>query len=95
MTNTELATLMNDMEFRGRIKVSCLKYADSISIEASNVPAHNTRLRWANNTMLQPDNAAQVVTPNVCMDPAVQTAGAAITDVALQGAVEATVNKML
>jgi hypothetical protein len=95
MTNEELATLMNDMAFRGRVKVSCLKFADSIAIEASNVPAHNTRLRWAQSAMQQPDMVAGQVTPNVCMDPAVQSAGADITDIALQGSVEATVNKML
>jgi hypothetical protein len=86
---------MTDMEFRGRVKVSALKYADSIMIEASSVPAHNTRVRWAQNTMQNPEMAAQQIQPPVVMDSAVQTAGAAITDAALQGSVEATVNKML
>jgi len=86
---------MTDMEFRGRVKVSALKYADSIMIEASSVPAHNTRVRWAQNTMQNPEMAAQQIQPPVVMDSAVQTAGAAISDAALQGSVEATVNKML
>lgn len=95
MTYEESAALMTDMEFRGRVKVSALKYADSIMIEASSVPAHNTRVRWAQNTMQNPEMAAQQIQPPVVMDSAVQTAGAAISDAALQGSVEATVNKML
>jgi len=95
VTYEESAALMTDMEFRGRVKVSALKYADSIMIEASSVPAHNTRVRWAQNTMQNPEMAAQQIQPPVVMDSAVQTAGAAISDAALQGSVEATVNKML
>jgi hypothetical protein len=89
------AALMNDLEFRGRIKVACLKYADFIMLEAASVPAHATRIRWAQNTFLSPDGAAGTVTPAVVMDPAVQAAGATIADPALQSAVENTVNKML
>jgi hypothetical protein len=95
LTNEESAALMQDMTFRGRVKVSALKYADSIMIEATTVAAHNTRLRWAQNTFQQPDIVAQQLQNPVVMDSAVQTAGAEITDAALQGSVEATVNKML
>jgi hypothetical protein len=95
MTYTESAALMTDLEFRGRIKVSCLKYADSIMNEANTVPAHNMRLRWAQTTFQQPDMVAGQVQPPVVMDSAVQTAGAEITDDALQGSVEAVVNKMM
>lgn len=89
------AELMNDMAFRGRVKVACLKYAGFIALEAADVPAHTTRLRWANNTMLGPDAAAATVTPTTVMDPAVQADGAAITDVALQSATEGAINKMM
>jgi hypothetical protein len=95
MTYEESAALMNDVEFRGRVKVSALKYADSIMIEASTVAGHNTRTRWAQNCMQNPEMTAQQLQPPVCMDAAVQLAGATITDAALQGAVESTVNKML
>ena len=71
---------MNDLAFRGRVKVACLKYADFITLEAASVPAHSTRIKWAQQTMLIPDGAAGTVTPTVVMDPAVQTSGAAITD---------------
>jgi hypothetical protein len=95
LTNEESAALMQDITFRGRVKVSSLRYADSIMNEANTVAAHNTRLRWAQNTFQQPDMVAGQLQSPVVMDAAVQEAGAAITDVALQGSVEAVVNKML
>jgi hypothetical protein len=95
MTYEETAVLINDIELRGRIKVSALKYADSIMIESNTVTGHNTRVRWAQSTMLNPEQTATQLQPPVCMDSAVQSDGKAITDFALQGAVESTVNKML
>lgn len=95
LTYAESASLMTDLDFRGRVKVSALKYSDSIMIEASSVTAHNTRVRWAQNTMQQPDMVAGQLQPNVVMDAAVQSAGNDVTDAALQGAVESVVNKML
>lgn len=95
MTYEESNALMSDPAFRGRVKVACLKYADSISNEASNVPAHNTRLRWAQECMNQPDGMAMRIQPPTVMDAAVQDAGEDITDAALQGSVEAVVNKLL
>jgi hypothetical protein len=95
MTYTELAALMQDQTFRGRIKVAALQYADSISIEESSTPAHNTRMRWAMNTMQQPDMVSQQLQPPVCMDPAVKSAGGDIDDVALQAAVEGVINRMM
>ena len=95
MTYTESATLMTDPDFRGRVKVACLKFADSIIGEATDTPAHNTRLRWATQTNSAPDMAAMTVQPPTVMDAAVQAAGAEIDDAALQGSVEAVVNKML
>jgi hypothetical protein len=95
MTYDESAALMQDTAFRGRVKVSCLKYADAIMIEAATVIGHNTRMRWASQTFQAPDMAANNLQHAVCIDPAVEAAGAAITDTALQGAVEAVVNKMM
>jgi hypothetical protein len=95
MTYTESAALMTDADFRGRVKVSCLKFADSIIGEATTTPAHNTRLKWANQCFQAPDMAAQQVQPPTVMDAAVQAAGAEIDDTALQGSVEAVVQKML
>lgn len=86
---------MNDLTFRGRVKVSALKYADYILNEAATVPGHSSRYRWAQTTFQQPDMQAQQIQPPVVMDSAVQAAGAAITDTALQTAVEGVVNKMI
>ena len=86
---------MTDFAFRGRVKVACLKYADSIMLEPTSTDAHNTRQRWAQNCFQQPDTVAAQTQPPVVMDAAVQLAGDGITDAALQGAVESVVNKML
>ena len=95
MTYDESAALMTDAAFRGRVKVSALKYADSIFVEASTVPAHNTRERWAQQCFQNPDMVATQLQPPVVMDAAVQAAGSAITDAALQASVETVVNKMM
>ena len=95
MTYQESAALMTDPEFRGRVKVAAIKFADSIMIEAPTVSAHNARLRWASMTFQQPDMAALQLQAPTVMDAAVQAGGAAVTDAALQGAVEAAANKMI
>lgn len=95
LTYDQSAALMMDVAFRGRVKVAALKYADSIMIELPSVPAHNTRERWAINTLQNPEMVAAQIQPAVVMDAAVQDAGSTITDAALQGSVEATINKML
>jgi len=95
MTYLESAALTADPEFRSRVKIAVLKYSDSILIEASSVPAHNTRVKWAQNAMQQPDMVANQIQPPTVMDPAVQQDGAAVSDASLQGAVEAVVNKLL
>jgi hypothetical protein len=95
LTYTESATLMTDQDFRGRIKVSALKYSDFIFGEPPDTPAHNTRFKWAQNCASQPDITATQLQPNVVMDAAVQTDGAAITDVGLQSSVETVINKLL
>jgi hypothetical protein len=95
MTYQESSALMTDIDFRGRIKVACLKFADSIMGEASNTPAHTTRFQWAQSCMRNPDVTATQTQPPTVMDAAVQSAGASIDDEALQGAVETTLNKMM
>jgi len=89
------AELMKDGAFIDRVKVACLKYADFILNEAPNVPAHSTRIRWAQTTTESPDHAAQTLAPPVVMDAQVQQDGAAITDAALQSSVETTINRLM
>jgi len=86
---------MTNLDFRGRIKVACLSFADYILGEPITEPAHNSRLKWANETYQQPDAIAMKVQPPTVMQDAVQGAGDAITDAALQTAVETVVNTML
>jgi len=95
LTYEESANLMNDMAFRGRVKVAGLNYATSIMNEEPTVTAHNARMRWAQSMYLQPDAIAAQIHPPVVQDPAVQNAGASIADAALQGSVEAVVNKLI
>jgi len=95
MTYEESAALMTDPGFRGRCKVAVLKFADSIMNQPSSVAGYNARLRWAQQVFQQPDIIAGQVQPPTVMDGAVQSAGADVTDAALQGAVEAVVQKTL
>lgn len=95
MTYEESAALMTDLTFRGRVKVACLRYADSVLVDVAEVSGRTAQVRWASQTLAQPDIAAQQAQPATVMDPAVQAEGADISDDALQAAVQATVNKML
>jgi hypothetical protein len=95
LTYAESYDLMNDTAFRGRIMVAVLKFADYIADEAADVPAHNTRLRWANACMMNPQMTASQTQPSTVMQPQVQADGADITDPDLQIAVETAVNQML
>lgn len=90
------AELMKDLTFRGRVSIACVNYARYITDEAATTPAHSTRYRWAQQTLISPEGAVAQVIPTVVTDSAVQDAGgAAITDPALQSAVETAVNKLL
>lgn len=101
LTYEESARLMNDQIFRDRTKVACLNFARYITDEASSTPGHSTRIKWAQSTLVQPDNAVIQVTPTTVMDTAVQSAvldaegHSTITDADLQVAVETSVNKLL
>jgi hypothetical protein len=95
LTYEESAALMKDPVFVDRIKVSCLHYADYIMGEATSVPAHNTRTRWAQTVTQAPDTIAQQIAAPVVMDTKVQEDGAAITDIDLQSSVETTINKLM
>src|SRR5262245_28266147 len=95
LTYEQTADLMKDSVFRGRVSVACTNFARYITDEPASTPAHSTRIRWAQQTLLNPDIAVNQVIPTVCTDAAVQAAGAAITDPNLQTAVETAVNKIL
>jgi len=95
LTYLETSALMNDGDFKSRTKVACMKFASYIEGEASNVPAHNTRMRWATQTMASPDTSASQIMPMLVMDPQVQEQGKDIDDATLQTAVETCVNSLI
>jgi len=95
LTYEETFALTKDAAFRGRVSVACVHYADFIIGEPTTTPAHTTRSKWAQTTLLSPEVAVNQTIATVCNDGAVQDAGAAITDDALQGAVETSINKLL
>lgn len=89
------ADLMGDPTFQGRCRIACLRYASYINGEDVSVPAHNTRMRWAQQTISNPDGSVGQIMPVLIWDDAVQASGAAITDPDLQSAVETSVNKFI
>jgi hypothetical protein len=89
------AALMQNVAFHDRTKIACLHYATYILGEAVSVPAHSSRLRWAQNTTASPDQSAVNVMPILVMDDKVQADGDAISDANLQIAVETSVNQLL
>lgn len=95
MTYEETYQLMRDQIFRGRVSVACTKFATYIADEQPNVPAHPTRYKWSMATLINPEGATAQVIPTVVWDAAVQQDGAAVTDAALQGAVESAVQKLI
>ena len=95
LSYSDSAALMTDTTFRGRIKVAMLKFAGSVVNEAPTTAAHNSRYRWAQQAMSQPDQWSQTLQPNVVMDPNVQSNGSAVDDAGLQGAVEAVINEFI
>lgn len=95
ITYSETAELMKDTTFIGRSEIACLKYASYIQGEDAAVPAHATRMRWAQATVTNVTQSVAVIMPVLVMDDKVQTDGAAITDPNLQSAVETSVNKFI
>jgi hypothetical protein len=95
LTYQESSDLMKDPTFLGRVKVACLHFAVYISGEPADVPAHNTRYRWAQGTMQSPETVAANIAPTVVMEDQVQTEGSTISDQDLQTAVETSVNKLM
>lgn len=95
LTYEQTAALMQDAVFRGRVGVACVNFARYITDEQPSTPAHNTRMKWAQQTLLTPEATVAQVIPTVVTDAAVQAEGSAITDAALQTAVETAVNKLI
>ncbi len=95
MTYEQTSALMRDMAFRGRVSVACVHFADYILGEPNDTPAHSTRTKWAQSTLVMPDVAVNQCIATVVNDPKVQESGSQISDVDLQSAVETSINKLL
>jgi len=95
LTYADSAALMVDATFISRIKVACLHFASYILGEDPGTAAHNSRTKWAQQAMQNPDGVASQISPGVVMDPNVQSQGATIADADLQTAVETTVNRLI
>jgi hypothetical protein len=95
LTYEELGALMTNIQFKDRVKVACLNFANTIAGEAPGVTAHNTRYKWAQSAFLNPEGTAQGIQYLVCQDDNVKAEGSAITDVDLQTATEYAVQKII
>ena len=95
MTDKQSADLMNDFEFRGRIKVNVLKYAKYIHGESPSTDGHSPRYRWAQAAYQNPEQVTLQVHPPLVMDDQVQVDGADIEDSNLYMAVQRTVNQFM
>lgn len=77
LSQTELANLINDSTFRGRVKVAALQYAQYLQMQP-NLSA--SKANWIQRVMMQPDMVAQTLTPGVVISPNVSSIGAAVSD---------------
>jgi len=85
LTLDESAQLINNTQFRGRVKVAALKYASYLALQPN---PNLSRSRWIQQTIQQPDQTAQTITPAVVMNVNVQNLGANIDDDNLMAAVQ-------
>jgi hypothetical protein len=95
MIYSESASLMNDPNFRSRVKVAALEIANYYLIEAPDTAGHNSRYKWAQLCYQSPDAVAGQLQHPVVMDTQVQADGSAISDADLHNAVERVVDKMI
>lgn len=86
MTLLESSNLMNNQDFRNRVKAALLQYALYIQTQANNP---FSRSNWAQRTIQGPDNMALNLVGAVVMNVNVQQQGEAILDQALQASVQA------
>ena len=94
MTYEESAALMQDMAFRGRVKVAALNYAQYLSLQVATASS-NATMMWVQQTFRSPDAMAQTLTPPTVMNPNVQAAGTDVSDDALLAAVQSVANMMM
>jgi hypothetical protein len=85
--------VVSDGTTRARAVVAAAQYARHLLAQGSAVSAD--RSFWARQYLVSPLAGVDAILWGVAGDPAYQAAGSAITDAALQGAVEGAVNSMI
>ena len=95
-TYLELHALRTDADLLNRISVALLVSCEQIRVEAANVPFHQNRVAWAQQTIKNPDASASMVlglllAANKALTP-VQIS--AVSDAGIQTAVDALVNTL-
>jgi hypothetical protein len=95
LTYEQSSQVMNDMVFKGRVKVSVLNFATRIFAESATTASHNSRYRWASRAYQQPDTVAGETQQPTVMHANVQAAGSEVSDKDLQTAVEAVVGELM
>jgi len=92
MTFEESAQLMTNPQFRGRVKVAALQYAQYLITLPS---LSNSRSNWVRSTIQSPDSTAQTLVSSVVMNVNVQTYGANVSDPDLAAAVQVVSDMMM
>lgn len=88
----ESAELINNLDFRGRVKVAALQYAAYLATVAGN---SNSKQQWAQRTLQMPDQTAQTLVGPVVMNTNVQSLGANIDDQNLAASVQVVADMMM
>ena len=97
-TYLELSALKRNADFAARVEIAVAKFAAYKMDENPATAGHSWAVKWAQNALANPGSVAAGILPAVVMDPAFQAKAATpsdITDVELQSAVEAAVNRVL
>lgn len=93
MSLTDSANLINDITFRGRVKVAALQYAQYLQLQSG---LNMSKANWVQRTMQAPDQVALQLVPAVVMSPNVQQAGgAAVSDPDLIAATQVEADKQM
>jgi hypothetical protein len=92
LTLEQSAQLMNDPEFRGRVKVALLNLAMQTLREANQ---NLSRLRWAQSTITSADTSVVQAIGPVVMQPGVQEKGTEIDDGTLMFATGNALNSII
>ena len=95
LTFEESSQLMNNVAFRGRVKVACLGLARNWIAQPTPGQGMNARIRWAQACVQNPEMTAQNTTPTTVMQDAVQSQGADVDDSTLAFSVGQAVDSML